>query len=305
MWPAFTPTFLCRAIFRGCAEIFIFRRHIHLCLKISGGLPSKIGGVQEEGGQAGPVKTRCLRWEVSQIDSLRFVGQIFTPEVSPVRYIDLGNISEFGISNRATWNRYIFAKWSIFTSSDQKFVRPTKRPAAMPTEKKGRAVEKVNCFSSFLVFWKLTAFLSVQKCVFKVPLLIGLSLAFTGRDKGRACWGQEGEGRRAKKSIFCRFRDYYDYHSDGHLICCLPDEEKSKTLSSYKHRLNAFWLSLTDTWQLIKSLLHVEHDFFWVKMGKERGTEGSQEKEWMSLNDCSLNSCSYGPRFLRLHFKSC
>ena len=30
MWPAFTPTFLCRAIFRGCAEIFIFRRHIHL-----------------------------------------------------------------------------------------------------------------------------------------------------------------------------------------------------------------------------------------------------------------------------------
>ena len=31
MWPAFTPTFLCRAIFRGCAEIFIFRRHIHLC----------------------------------------------------------------------------------------------------------------------------------------------------------------------------------------------------------------------------------------------------------------------------------
>ena len=31
MWPAFTPIFLCRAIFRGCAEIFIFRRHIHLC----------------------------------------------------------------------------------------------------------------------------------------------------------------------------------------------------------------------------------------------------------------------------------
>ena len=30
MWPAFTPTFLCRAIFRGYAEIFIFRRYIHL-----------------------------------------------------------------------------------------------------------------------------------------------------------------------------------------------------------------------------------------------------------------------------------
>ena len=171
--------------------------------------------------------------------------------------------------------------------------------------KEGESCREGELFLLFSCFWKLTAFLSVQKCVFKVPLLIGLSLAFTGRDKGRACWGQEGEGRRAKKSIFCRFRDYYDYHSDGHLICCLPDEEKSKTLSSYKHRLNAFWLSLTDTWQLIKSLLHVEHDFFWVKMGKERGTEGSQEKEWMSLNDCSLNSCSYGPRFLRLHFKSC
>ena len=31
MWPAFTPTFLCRAIFRGCAKIFISGRHIHLC----------------------------------------------------------------------------------------------------------------------------------------------------------------------------------------------------------------------------------------------------------------------------------
>ena len=32
---------------------------------------------------------RCLRWEVPQIDSLRFFGQIFTPEISPVRYIDM------------------------------------------------------------------------------------------------------------------------------------------------------------------------------------------------------------------------
>ena len=33
MWPAFTPTFLCGAIFRGCAKIFISGRHIHLCAK--------------------------------------------------------------------------------------------------------------------------------------------------------------------------------------------------------------------------------------------------------------------------------
>jgi hypothetical protein len=39
---------------------------------------------------------------------------------------------------------------SVFTSSDQKFVRPTKRPATVPAEKKGRAAEKVNCLSSFL-----------------------------------------------------------------------------------------------------------------------------------------------------------
>ena len=65
-------------------------------------------------------------------------------------------------------------------------------------------------------------------------------------------------------------------------VVCLM-RRNPKLLSSNKHRLNIFWLSLTDTWQLIKSLLHVEHDFLWAKMGNERGTEGSQETEWMTL----------------------
>ena len=101
---------------------------------------------------------RCLRWEVPQIDSIRFFGLIFTPEISPVRYIDMKyrlaiyrNLAyRTGLPEiDASLLKYFGTKWSIFTSYDQKFVRSTKRPAAVPAERKGRAVKKVNCFSSF------------------------------------------------------------------------------------------------------------------------------------------------------------
>ena len=125
------------------------------------------------GGRTGRPRRsrRCLRWEVPQIDSLRF----FWTNIHP-------------------WNRCIFAEilWDNmkYLQSSHPLTKNLsglrKGPQLCPLRRKGGLPRRWTVYPLF--------FLPVQKCVFKSSPAHWLISCFSGRDKGRTCLGREGEG---------------------------------------------------------------------------------------------------------------